>query len=120
MDITQRLEKVRQLVEAIDACEGQDAEMVIAAILEERRAGMPGAPLDTIEEEAETWAALASLDEARAWFLACGRRLTDFPLGPKGRTRMAIRMLEGLPPEDRAEALQAVAAAVSPAMRSAA
>ncbi len=116
----ERMESIRALIAAIDACQDGDAELVMAAILEERRAGMPGAPLGTIEEEAETWAALASLEEARAWFLACGRRLTDFPLGPKGRTRMAIRMLEGLPPEDRAEALQAVAAAVSPAMRSAA
>lgn len=120
MDIQQRLEKVRQLVAAIEACADQDAELVIAAILEECRAGTPATAFDQIEDEAENWAALATFDEARAYFLACGRRLTDFPLGPKGRVRMAVRMLEGLPPEDQGDALQTITTAIAPTLRRAA
>ncbi|KGJ02130.1 hypothetical protein SAMN04487972_12053 [Paracoccus halophilus] len=94
----------------------QDAELVIGAILEECRAGTPATAFDQIEDEAENWAALATFDEASAYFLACGRRLTDFPLGPKCRVRMAVRMLEGLPPEDQGDALKALATAIAPTL----
>lgn len=40
--------------------------MVMAVILEERRAGSPCAAFGPIEAEADNWAALATFDEARA------------------------------------------------------
>lgn len=118
MKMHQRMEKIRLLVDAINDCHDDDALMVMAVIMEGRSAGAPGVAFDAIDREAENCAALATFDEARAFFLACGRRLADFPLGPKGRVRMAVRSLEGLPSEDRAEVLQAIAAYLARGLRS--
>ena len=72
-----RLGRFQNLLEAIAACDWHDAEMVMSAVLEEARADAPLMPFGEIDDDAEFWAAMATYEELRAWFLACGRRLAQ-------------------------------------------
>ncbi|SET85942.1 hypothetical protein [Paracoccus homiensis] len=102
-----RLGRFRNLLEAIAACDWHDAEMVMSAVLEEARADAPLMPFGEIDDDAEFWAAMATYEELRAWFLACGRRLAHRDLGRRGKIRLAQLLLADLSDEDRKAALAA-------------
>lgn len=102
-----RLERSQNLLDAIAACDWHDAEMVISAVLEEARADAPLVPFGDIEDDAEFWAAMATYEELRAYFLACGKRLARRRLGRSGKIRLAQLLLADLSDEDRKAALAA-------------
>ena len=77
----------------------------MGVILEERRVGMPLPAFVDDDDEAASWAALATFEELRAYFIAAGRMLAEYPLGPKGQTRLAEIMLAELSPADRAKVI---------------
>lgn len=105
MHMSERLIKVQQLVKAVYDADPTDAVVVMGVILEEWRAGVPLVAFVDDEDEAASWAALATFDELRAYFIAAGRQLAEYPLGRKGASRLAKRMLAELSPEDRVAAL---------------
>ena len=105
-----RLNRVAELVEAIRACHPEDLEQVLSVYLEELRTDGPRPALMDLQSDADFWASLASFDQLRAFYIACGRRLVQYPLGRKGRMRLATRMLTGMPVEERASALAELAA----------
>ena len=96
-----RLERFQNLLDAIEACDWQDAEMVMSAVLEEARADAPLVPFGHIEDDAEFWAAIATYEELRAYFLACGKRLARRQLGRRGKIRLAQLLFADMPDEDR-------------------
>lgn len=98
---TSRLERSHNLLDAIAACEWYDAEMVMSAVLEEARADAPLVPFGDIEDDAEFWAAKATYEELRAYFLACGKRLARQQLGRRGKIRLAQLLLADLTDEER-------------------
>ncbi|SDE83418.1 hypothetical protein SAMN05421538_11262 [Paracoccus isoporae] len=105
MNNAERLIKVQQLVKAIYDTDSTDAVVVMGVILEEWRVGAPLVAFEDDEDEASSWAALATFEELRAYFIAAGRRLAKYPLGQKGTARLAQRMLAELAPEDRVAVL---------------
>ena len=78
-----------------------DVERAEAAVLEEARADAPLVPFGDIEDDAEFWAAMATYEELRAYFLACGKRLARRQLGRRGKIRLAQLLLADLTDEDR-------------------
>lgn len=50
---------------------------------------------------AEFWAAMATYEELRAYFLACGKRLARRQLGRRGKIRLAQLLFADMPDEDR-------------------
>ena len=96
-----RLERSHNLLDAIAACDWYDAEMVMSAVLEEARADAPLVPFGDIEDDAEFWAAMATYEELRAYFLACGKRLARRQLGRRGKIRLAQLLFADMPDEDR-------------------
>ncbi|WBU58595.1 hypothetical protein [Paracoccus sediminicola] len=103
--MSERLIKVQQLVKAVYDADPTDAVVVMGVILEEWRAGVPLVALVDDDDEAASWAALATFEELRAYFIAAGRKLAEYPLGRKGAARLAQRMLAELEPEDRVAVL---------------
>lgn len=102
-----RLGRFQNLLDAIAACDWHDAEMVMSAVLEEARADAPLVPFGDIDDDAEFWAAMATYEELRAYFLACGKRLAHRDLGRRGKIRLAQLLLADLSDEDRKAALAA-------------
>jgi len=96
-----RLEGSQNLLDAIAACDWYDAEMVMSAVLEEARADTPLVPFGHIEDDAEFWAAMATYEELRAYFLACGKRHARRQLGRRGKIRLAQLLFADMPDEDR-------------------
>lgn len=97
----ERLVKLRALIDAIAACEWEDAQMVLSEVLQEARAGQPEMAFGPIEDEAEFWARLATFEELRAYFIACGRRLVRKQIGRRGKIRLAQVLFSDMPEEDR-------------------
>lgn len=91
---------------AIAACEQEDAEAVLSAVLDEMRVGMPRSTSHPVEQQADMWAALATFDEQRAWFVATARQLVQRNLGTRGKVKLVQRLLEGLSESDREAALK--------------
>lgn len=89
------------LVDAIRACDPEDAEIVLSSFLEELRGGDPQPELIEAQSDVEFWAGLASFDQLRAYFIATGSRLVRYPLGINGRKRMIQVMLDGMPQAER-------------------
>ena len=106
----QRLSRVRDLVDAIHACDTKDAEHIMSVILEEWRTGAPGASFLDATSDAEFWAGDATFDDLRAVFLAAGRKLAKYLLGPRGRMRMVRRLLEDLDGDKRRRILDELSA----------
>ena len=96
-----RLNRVAELVDAIRACDPEDAEIVLSIFLEELRGDDPQPELIEVQSDAEFWAGLASFDQLRAYFIATGSRLVRYPLGINGRKRMIQVMLAGITPAER-------------------
>lgn len=111
MSLAQRLLRARDLVDAIHACGPKDAEHIMSVILEEWRTGAPGASFLDATSDAEFWAGTASFDDLRAVFLAAGRKLASYRLGPRGRIRMVRRLLEDLDGDERRRILRQLAEA---------
>lgn len=109
-DSAGRLDKARALMDSIAACEWEDAEVVLSAVLDEARVGSPGTGFGPIEDEAAFWAQLATFHELRAYFFACGKRLLGHQIGRRGKLRMAQALFADMSEEDR----QAVVAGVTP------
>jgi len=105
----QRLSRARDLVDAIHACDPKDAEHIMSVILEEWRTGAPLASFLDATSDAEFWALTASFDDLRAVFLAAGRKLAGYRLGPRGRIRMVRRLLEDLDGDERRRILHQLA-----------
>lgn len=99
---TGRAASIARLFAAIADCREDDLRFILSAVLEDICAGEPAPGFAAVEQEAENWAALASYDELRAWFFACGDRLTTGGLGPRGKVRLAQRLMADLTPEERA------------------
>ena len=105
MHTSERLIKIQQLVKAVYEAEPTDAVVVMGVILEEWRVGAPMVAFVDDEDEASSWAALATFEEIRAYFIAAGRKLATYPLGRNGSKRLAQRILAELSPEDRVAVL---------------
>lgn len=101
-----RLERTQALFDAIAACDRADAEFILSGVLAEMGAGPPLPALRAIEEEAEAWAAFATLPELTAYFFATGARLSERRLGARGRMRLMRRLLGEMTNEERAELLR--------------
>ncbi len=101
MQMSERLIKIQHLMEAIYGAEPTDAVVVMGVILEAWRVGAPMVAFVSSDDEAESWAALATFEELRAYFIAAGRALADYPLGRRGAARLAQRLLAEMAPEDR-------------------
>lgn len=99
---TGRPATIARLFAAIANCREDDLRFILSAVLEDICAGSPVPGFESVEDEAENWAALASYDELRAWFFACGGRLSKGGLGPRGKMRLAQRLMDDMTPEDRA------------------
>ncbi|WP_299847901.1 hypothetical protein [uncultured Paracoccus sp.] len=98
-----RLSRVADLIDAIFACHPDDAEQVLSVILEEWQTGAPMPPFLDAMSDAEFWAHAATFHDLRAVFLAAGRKLARYPLGPQGRMRMIRRLMAGLSDQERQE-----------------
>ncbi|WP_147273348.1 hypothetical protein [Paracoccus lutimaris] len=103
-----RLSRIVDLVDGIYACHPNDAEHVMAVILEEWRTGVPLPTFIDADSDAEVWAHAASFEELRAIFIAAGRRLVSYRLGRRGRFRMMQRLLDGLRDDERHAILEAL------------
>ena len=68
----QRLLRARDLVDAIHACDPDDAEHIMSVILEEWRSGAPPTSFLDAKSDAAFWARTASFDDLRAVSLAAG------------------------------------------------
>lgn len=101
MSTGQRLARKRALVDAIHACDPDDAELIMSVFLEEWRTGAPTLSFLDATSDAAFWAQTASFDDLRAVFLAAGRKLAKYRLGPRGRIRMVRRLLEDLDGDKR-------------------
>lgn len=89
-----RLSRVADLLDAIYACDPDDAEHVLSVVLEEWQTGAPMPfGLDAMGD-AEFWAHAATFEDLRAVFIAAGQKLTRYRLGERGRLRMIQRLLE--------------------------
>ena len=102
----QRLLRARDLVDAIHACDPDDAEHIMSVILEEWRTGAPVSSFLDATSDAAFWARTASFDDLRAVFLAAGQKLAGYRLGPRGRMRMVRRLLEDLDSDERRRMLE--------------
>lgn len=102
----ERLFRVRQLLDAMAACEWDDTERVIVAILEEARIGAPDTPFGDVDADADFWAGLATYEEFRAYFIASGRKLVDQQLGQRGRMRLIRCILASMSEKMRDMALR--------------
>lgn len=107
---TGRAAAIARLFAAIADCQEDDLRFILSAVLEEICAGSPVPGFESVEAEAENWAALAAYDELRAWFFACGGRLSKGGLGPRGKIRLAQRLMDDMTPEDRAAVLSGLTA----------
>ncbi len=87
---------------AIADCQEGDLRFILSAVLEDICAGEPASDFSGVDQEAENWAALASDDELRAYFVACGDRLARGGLGPRGKIRLAQRLTADLSHENLA------------------
>lgn len=74
--LPQRRERAWTLTRAIEACHPADAANILSEALERLSIGMPIAPLFGTMDAAESWAALATRAELKAYCLACYRKLT--------------------------------------------
>lgn len=110
LDQGERLARANALIEAALRCDWQDAEMVMSSLLEEYRAGPPMPALADIEDDAAFWAQMATFEELRAYFIACGKKLVRAGLGIRGRVKLARRVLGDLPADQRRLALETLAA----------
>ncbi|SFA62545.1 hypothetical protein SAMN04487972_1518 [Paracoccus halophilus] len=110
LDPGERLARANALIEAALRCDWQDAEMVMSSLLEEYRAGPPMPALADIEDDAAFWAQMATFEELRAYFIACGQKLIRAGLGVRGRVKLARRVLSDLPPDQRRKALEILSA----------
>lgn len=110
LDQGERLARANALIEAALRCDWQDAEMVMSSLLEEYRAGPPLPTLFDIEDDAAFWARMATFEELRAYFIACGQKLIRAGLGVRGRVKLARRVLSDLPPDQRRKALEILSA----------
>ena len=81
----------------------------MSVILEEWRTGAPGISFLDATSDAAFWARTASFDNVRAVFLAAGRKLARYRLGPRGRIRMVRRLLEDLDGDERRRILHQLA-----------
>ena len=70
MDNTQRVQNATALCAAVAECEPEDAVFMMEGILGRMRAGMPIAYFDSLRSEAESWAALSSRHELKAYLWA--------------------------------------------------
>lgn len=102
-DASTRLARMHRLLDAIAECDWDDAETVMSAVLEEARAGSPVTAFGEIEDEAGSWAHLATYEELRAYFIACGRRLSTRQLGRRGRLRLAQILLTSISDDESFE-----------------
>ena len=84
--------------------------MVMSSLLEEYRAGPPMPVLADIEDDAAFWAQMATFEELRAYFIACGQKLVRAGLGIRGRVKLARRVLGDLPADQRRLALEILTA----------
>lgn len=96
----ERLHRAEKLMEAIAACEWEDAELVMSRFLYEFRCGLPQPPIGEMKDEAQFWARMATYDELLAYFIEAGKRLVQRRLGTRGRIRLAQRVLQGVPTEE--------------------
>ncbi|RJE82371.1 hypothetical protein [Paracoccus onubensis] len=106
MPMGERLFRVCQLLDAIEACKWEDTEPVIVAILEEARIGAPDVPFGDVEADADFWAGLATYEELRAYFIASGRKLVNQQLGQRGRMRLIKCILASMSADERREAFR--------------
>ncbi|WP_299911316.1 hypothetical protein [uncultured Paracoccus sp.] len=96
-----RLSRVAELIDAIYACDPDDAEHVLSVVLEEWQTGAPMPFCLDAMSDAEFWAHTATYEDLRAVFIASGQKLTRYRLGERGRLRMIQRLLEGIGIEKR-------------------
>lgn len=102
----ERLFRARMLFEAAAACHPEDAQMLMTGVLDEMRIGMPRPGLTNTEKQADLWAALATFDEQRAWFIATARQLVQRNLGARGRLRLIERLAEHMSDDERNAVLE--------------
>lgn len=102
-----RLSRVAELIDAIYACDPDDAEHVLSVVLEEWQTETPMPPFLDAMSDAEFWAHAATFENLRAVFLAAGQRLARNPLGRRGRIRMIQRLMEGMSDHERQEIMSA-------------
>lgn len=96
-----RLSRVADLIDAIYACDPDDAEHVLSVVLEEWQTGAPMPFCLDAMSDAEFWAHTATFEDLRAVFIAAGLKLTQYRLGERGRLRMIQRLLDGIGIEKR-------------------
>ncbi|AUH67009.1 hypothetical protein CX676_22250 (plasmid) [Paracoccus zhejiangensis] len=90
-----RAAAIERLVVVIADCQERDLRFILSAVLEDICAGEPAPDIRGVDQEAGNWGALASDDELRAYFGACGDRLARGGLGPRGKFRLAQRAMAG-------------------------
>lgn len=102
--VSERAAAMRDLMFAVSRCDEADARAVLSLVQEDLCDGAPSPAFLGVGDEARAWAALASFDERRAYFFACGERLSQQMLSRRGKIRLARRLLDGMSAEDRAAA----------------
>ncbi len=105
-----RLSRVADLIDAIYACDPDDAEHVLSVVLEEWQTGAPMPFGVDAMSDAEFWAHSATFEDLRAVFIAAGQKLTRYRLGERGRLRMIQRLLERVSDGERKRLLAELAA----------
>ncbi|MFD1881350.1 hypothetical protein [Paracoccus pacificus] len=97
-----RAAAIERLVVTIADCQERDLRFILSAVLEDICAGEPAPDFSGVDQEAGNWGALASDDELRAYFVACGDRLARDGLGPRGKIRLAQRPMADMSHENLA------------------
>ncbi|WP_299846357.1 hypothetical protein [uncultured Paracoccus sp.] len=97
-----RAAAIERLFAAIADCREDDLRFILSSVLEDICAGEPAPGFYGVDQEAEMWAALASYDELRGYFFACGDRLSKGGLGTRGKIRLVQRLMEDMTPAERA------------------
>jgi len=73
----------------------------MSVALDELGAGLPIAPFDKVETEAESWAGLASPNELQAYLMATLQQLDGRPLGLTARKRLILALWETFDNRDK-------------------
>lgn len=87
--------KVRPPAECIAGLGRREACEIMASWLDELRAGIPFAPFDIVEVEAESWASIATPFELEAYFRANLQRLDRTAIGVRMRKRLFWTLWSG-------------------------
>lgn len=105
----ERIAAAEHLCATIARCHPDDAQVLLAGILQKFSAGMPIAPfLDDIALEAEAWTTFSHIDELQTYGQAIIRLLAASPFGIMSLKQLLVEVWDHLAETDRLRFLNRV------------